>query len=145
MFPNISQTAFLDTFHLLVPIPCPLLFNGLFRAVLYPFDFMDTMPSVLSKLCSAAKCEGEPWLDPDTGEEMDCDSFGGTEGLKFLVKRQMQEITPILKEKFGDDVVIKKFEKSKGWLSQKLSSSNNQVDQLANILDERSIWQRYGF
>merc|ERR1711966_370850 len=51
----------------------------------------------------------------------------------------------ILKEKFGEDVVIKKFEKSKGWLSQKLSSSNNQVDQLANILDERSIWQRYGF
>ena len=51
----------------------------------------------------------------------------------------------ILKEKFGDDVIIKKFEKTKGWLSQKLSSSNNQVDQLANILDERSIWQRYGF
>ena len=49
-----------------------------------------------------------------------------------------------LKEKFGDDVIIKKFEKSKGWLSQKLSSSNNQIDQLANILDERSIWQRYG-
>ena len=39
----------------------------------------------------------------------------------------------------------KKFEKSKGWLSQKLSSSNNHVNQLANILDERSIWQRYGF
>ena len=51
----------------------------------------------------------------------------------------------VLKEKFGDDVIIKKFEKSKGWLSQKLSSSGNQVDQLANILDERSIWQRYGF
>ncbi len=50
----------------------------------------------------------------------------------------------ILKEKYGDDVVIKKFEKTKGWLSQKLSSSN-QVDQFANILDERSIWQRYGF
>ena len=51
----------------------------------------------------------------------------------------------ILREKFGDDVVIKKFEKSKGWLSKKLSSSSNQVDQLANILEERSIWQRYGF
>ena len=51
----------------------------------------------------------------------------------------------ILKEKFGDDVVIKKFEKSKGWLSKKISSSSNQVDQLANILEERSIWQRYGF
>ena len=51
----------------------------------------------------------------------------------------------ILKEKFGEDVVIKKFEKSKGWLSKKLSSSRNQMDQLANILEERSIWQRYGF
>jgi signal peptide peptidase SppA len=51
----------------------------------------------------------------------------------------------VLKEKFGEDVVIKKFEKSKGWLSKKLSSSSNQIEQLANILEERSIWQRYGF
>ena len=51
----------------------------------------------------------------------------------------------ILKEKFGENVIIKKFEISKGWLSQKLSSSNNQLEQLANILDEKSIWQRYGF
>ena len=51
----------------------------------------------------------------------------------------------ILKEKFGQDVVIKKFEKSKSWLTKKLSSSGSQMDQLANILEERSIWQRYGF
>jgi len=51
----------------------------------------------------------------------------------------------ILKEKFGEDVVIKKFEKPKGWFSKKFSSSINQVDQLANLLEERSIWQRYGF
>ena len=51
----------------------------------------------------------------------------------------------ILKEKFGEDVIVKRFEKSKGWLSQKLSSSNNQVEKLANKLDKRSIWQRYGF
>ena len=51
----------------------------------------------------------------------------------------------ILREKFGEDVVIKKFEKPKGWFSKKFSSSINQVDQLANILEERSIWQRYGF
>ena len=51
----------------------------------------------------------------------------------------------ILKEKFGEDVVIKKFEKPKSWFSKKFSSSINQVDQLANILEERSIWQRYGF
>ena len=51
----------------------------------------------------------------------------------------------VLKEKFGEEVIIKKFEKSKGWLSQKLSSSNNQVDYFASTLEERSIWQRYGF
>ncbi len=50
----------------------------------------------------------------------------------------------ILKEKFGEEVVIKKFERSKSWLSKKLSSSTDHVDQLANILDEKSIWQRYG-
>ena len=50
----------------------------------------------------------------------------------------------ILREKFGEDVIIKKFEKSKGWLSKKLSSSNNYIDQFANKLDEKSIWQRYG-
>ena len=50
----------------------------------------------------------------------------------------------ILKDKFGEDVIIKKFEKPKGWLSQKLSSSSNQADQIASILDERTIWQKYG-
>jgi len=50
----------------------------------------------------------------------------------------------ILREKYGEDVIIKKFEKSKSWLSKKLSSSNDHVDQLANILDEKSVWQRYG-
>ena len=51
----------------------------------------------------------------------------------------------ILKQKYGDKVIIKTFEKSKGWLSKKLSTSENQMDQLVNILEERSIWQRYGF
>ncbi len=43
-----------------------------------------------------------------------------------------------------EDVVIKKFEKTKGWLARKLSTGSN-VDQAINILEERSIWQRYGF
>ena len=50
----------------------------------------------------------------------------------------------ILRGKFGEDVVIKKFEKSKSWLSKKLSTSNDHVDQLANILEEKSVWQKYG-
>ena len=47
-------------------------------------------------------------------------------------------------QKFGEDVVIKKFEKTKSWLSKKLSASNDHVDQFANILEEKSIWQKYG-
>ena len=54
------------------------------------------------------------------------------------------DVHKILREKYGEDIVIKKFEKSKSWLSKKLSSSNDHVDQFANILDEKSVWQRYG-
>ena len=50
----------------------------------------------------------------------------------------------VLKEKFGEDVVVKKFEKSKSWFAKKFSS-NNQMDQFIKIVEERSIWQRYGF
>jgi len=52
----------------------------------------------------------------------------------------------ILREKFGEDVVIKKFEKSKSWLNKKLSGAGeSQIENLLNILEEKSIWQRYGF
>ena len=55
-------------------------------------------------------------------------------------------VEDILKEKFGDSVIIKKFEKPKSWINKKLSSTNeNHVDQLLQVLEERSIWQKYGF
>jgi len=50
----------------------------------------------------------------------------------------------ILREKFGEKIIIKKFEKAKGWLARKLSSENH-TEQVISILEERSIWQRYGF
>ena len=51
----------------------------------------------------------------------------------------------ILRKKFGEEVLIKKFEKTKGWLAKKLASSENYADQAISVLEERSIWQRYGF
>ena len=52
----------------------------------------------------------------------------------------------ILKERFGEDVIIKKFEKPKSWLNKKLSGiQENQIENFINILEEKSIWQRYGF
>ena len=82
------------------------------------------------------KKEGNP--DLFTGE-----FWSGSKAKKLGLIDGIGNAEEILKEKFGEDVTIKKFEKSKSWLSKKLSSSNDHVDQLANILDEKSVWQRY--
>ena len=84
-------------------------------------------------------------LKKDKGIELFSGEFwSGRKSLELGLIDGIGNVDKILREKFGDDVVIKKFEKSKGWLSKKLSSSNNQVDQLANILEEKSVWQKYG-
>ena len=70
--------------------------------------------------------------------------WSGSKAKDLGLVDEIGDANQVLKEKFGDDVVIKKFEKSKGWLSKKLSSSNDHLDQFANILDEKSVWQRYG-
>ena len=70
--------------------------------------------------------------------------WSGSKAKDLGLVDEIGDANQVLKEKFGDDVVIKKFEKSKGWLSKKLSSSNDHLDRFANILDEKSIWQRYG-
>jgi len=70
--------------------------------------------------------------------------WSGSKAKNLGLIDEIGDANQILKEKFGENVEIKKFEKSKSWLSKKLSSSNDHIDQLANILDEKSIWQRYG-
>ena len=51
----------------------------------------------------------------------------------------------ILREKFGEKVIIKKFEKQKSFISKKLSSSiDYNMESFINILEERAIWQRFG-
>ena len=57
---------------------------------------------------------------------------------------EIGDANQILREKFGEDVIVKKFEKTKSWLSKKLSASTDHVDQFANILEEKSAWQKYG-
>ena len=69
--------------------------------------------------------------------------WSGSKAKKLGLIDGIGNANEILREKFGDDVIIKKFEKSKSWFAKKLSSSN-QMDQFINILEERSIWQRYG-
>ena len=50
-----------------------------------------------------------------------------------------------LKDKFGDKVIIKTFEKPKGFIARKLSSSfQDPVEKLTNIIEEKSMWHRFG-
>ncbi len=70
--------------------------------------------------------------------------WSGTKAKELGLIDEIGDANQVLREKFGEDLIIKKFEKSKSWLSKKLSSSNEHVDQVANILEEKSIWQKYG-
>ena len=84
-------------------------------------------------------------LKKETGVELFSGEFwSGSKAKNLGLVDNIGDANQILREKYGEDVVIKKFEKSKSWLSKKLSSSNDHLDQLANILDEKSVWQRYG-
>ncbi len=85
-------------------------------------------------------------LKKDTGTELFSGEFwSGRKSKELGLIDGIGNADKILREKFGKDVVIKKFEKSKGWLAKKLSSSENYSDQVISVLEERSIWQRYGF
>ena len=85
-------------------------------------------------------------LKKDTGIELFSGEFwSGRKSKELGLIDGIGNVDKILREKFGKDVVIKKFEKSKGWLAKKLSSSENYSDQVISVLEERSIWQRYGF
>ena len=70
--------------------------------------------------------------------------WSGSKAKNLGLVDQIGDANQVLKDKYGEDIIIKKFEKSKSWLSKKLSSSSYHVDQLSNILEEKSIWQRYG-
>merc|ERR1712159_163133 len=81
-------------------------------------------------------------LKKDTGIELFSGEFwSGRKSKELGLIDGIGNADQILREKFGEDVVIKKFEKSKGWLAKKLSSSEYQTEKLINILEERSIWQ----
>ena len=84
-------------------------------------------------------------LNKDAGIELFSGEFwSGRKAKELGLVDGIGNVDQILREKFGDKVIIKKFEKTKGWLAKRLSSENN-ADQIINILEERSIWQRYGF
>ena len=65
--------------------------------------------------------------------------------LKSSTEERLNAAEQVLKEKFGDKVIIKTFEKPKGFIARKLSSSTQDpIEKLANIIEEKSMWQKFG-
>ena len=88
----------------------------------------------------SSKLKKKENLDLFTGE-----FWSGSKSKRLGLVDNLGNADEILKEKFGEDVVIKKFEKPKSWIGRKLSgSSENQIETLLQMLEERSIWQKYG-
>ena len=51
----------------------------------------------------------------------------------------------ILREKFEEDIVIKNLRSKKSFIAKKLSSSiDNQIDNIASVIEERALWQKFG-
>ena len=74
-------------------------------------------------------------LKKDTGTELFSGEFWSGRKAKDLgLIDGIGNAEQILREKFGEDIVVKKFEKSKGWLAKKLSSSDEHSDKLIGIL-----------
>ena len=88
---------------------------------------------------------GSKIKDPEKNNIFTGEFWTGKTALKLGLVDGIGNADQILKEKFGDKVIIKSFEKPKGFIARKLSSSiQDPVDRLANIIEEKSMWQKFG-
>ena len=88
---------------------------------------------------------GSKLIDPDKNNTFTGEFWSGASALKLGLVDGLGNADQILKEKFGKDVVIKKFEKPRSWLSKRFgSSAEDQLDQLINFFEEKSLWQKFG-
>ena len=85
-------------------------------------------------------------LKKDTGIELFSGEFWTGKKSKDLgLIDGLGNAEQILREKFGEDIIIKKLEKQKSFIAKKLSSSiDNQIDNIASVIEERALWQKFG-
>ena len=84
-------------------------------------------------------------LNRDNSVELFSGEFwSGKKALELGLIDGIGNVNDILRKKYGEDIIIKNFEKNKGWLAKKISSES-QAEKLINTIEEKSIWQKYGF
>jgi len=88
---------------------------------------------------------GSKLVDTEKNNTFTGEFWSGSTSLKLGLIDGIGNVDQILKEKFGEDIEIKKLEKTKSFIEKKLSSSmDSQVESIANILEERAQWQKFG-
>ena len=88
---------------------------------------------------------GNKLQDPDKNNIFTGEFWTGKTALKLGLIDGIGNADQVLKQKFGDKVIIKNFEKRKGFLAKKLSSSmSDPLENIINNLEEKSMWQKFG-
>jgi signal peptide peptidase SppA len=88
---------------------------------------------------------GKKLKDPEKNNIFTGEFWTGASALKLGLIDGIGNADQILKEKFGEEAVIKKFEKQKSWLGRKLSASvEGQLSNTLNSIEEKSEWQKFG-
>ena len=88
---------------------------------------------------------GSKLKDPEKNNIFTGEFWTGKTALELGLIDGLGNADQVLKEKFGDKVIIKNFEKQKGFLAKKLSSSfNDPFEKMINTLEEKSMWQKFG-
>ena len=91
------------------------------------------------------KSRGSKLKDPEKNNIFTGEFWTGKTALKIGLIDGIGNADQVLKEKFGEKVVIKNFEKRKGFLAKKLSSSiSDPIEKIINSLEEKSMWQKFG-
>ena len=91
------------------------------------------------------KSRGAKLKDPEKNNTFTGEFWSGSASIKLGLIDGIGNAEQILREKFGEDIVIKKLEKQKSFIAKKLSSSiDNQIDNIASVIEERALWQKFG-
>ncbi len=91
------------------------------------------------------KSRGAKLKDPEKNNTFTGEFWSGSASINLGLIDGIGNAEQILREKFGEDIVIKKLEKQKSFIAKKLSSSiDNQIDNIASVIEERALWQKFG-
>jgi len=91
------------------------------------------------------KSRGPKLKDPEKNNTFTGEFWSGSASMKLGLIDGIGNAEQILREKFGEDIVIKKLEKQKSFIAKKLSSSiDSQIDNIVSVIEERALWQKFG-